>query len=174
MTIKNNQVHIVYYAYDSSGPKTGDAANHVLKLRRDGTLITPTNSPVEISAADAPGMYELLVTETENTGRSMALIGRSTTSGVFIQPVYWTNEHNVSRYDDGLSPGTDVWLNTVIDGTLTAKQLLALIASACAGLLSGAGTGTVIIKAINDGTTTRITATVDSLGNRLNITLNPP
>jgi hypothetical protein len=65
-------------------------------------------------------------------------------------------------------------VNTVIDGALTAKQLLALIASACAGLLSGAGTGTVIIKAINDGTTTRITATVDSLGNRLNITLNPP
>jgi 2-phospho-L-lactate transferase/gluconeogenesis factor (CofD/UPF0052 family) len=62
----------------------------------------------------------------------------------------------------------------ILDGGLTAKQILALIAAASAGKLSGAGTGNITIKAINDDSTSRIMAVVDSSGNRLNVTLNPP
>lgn len=51
---------------------------------------------------------------------------------------------------------------------LTFLQLLRLIIAAEAGLLSGAGTNSIVIKSF-DGTKNRIVASVDSTGNRLSI-----
>ena len=59
----------------------------------------------------------------------------------------------------------------VIEGGYTAAEMLKLIAAMAAGQLSGAPTGPIEIKGV-DGTTTRITATVDTDGNRLTVTYN--
>lgn len=58
------------------------------------------------------------------------------------------------------------------EGTVTVQDYLRLSAAALLGLVSGAGTTTVVFKAA-DETTTRISATVDSDGNRTAVTLDP-
>lgn len=62
----------------------------------------------------------------------------------------------------------------VIETGMNARQAMSVIASAVAGILSGAGTTTVVIKAAQEGTTTRISATCDADGNRSAITLTLP
>ncbi len=57
----------------------------------------------------------------------------------------------------------------VIDGTYTASDLLKLIAASAAGELAGSPGGPILIKSVN-GTTVRITATVDANGNRTGVT----
>lgn len=59
-------------------------------------------------------------------------------------------------------------VDTLVDGK-TIVEASKYIAASAAGKLSGAGTGTEVLKGL-DGSTTRITATVDSLGNRTAIT----
>lgn len=59
-----------------------------------------------------------------------------------------------------------------IDGK-TLPVAMHHIAAGTAGEISGAGTGTEVIKGL-DGTTTRMTATVDSSGNRTAITYTDP
>jgi hypothetical protein len=61
-----------------------------------------------------------------------------------------------------------------IETGLNARQALAIIASASAGVLAGANTTTVTIAAAGVPATNRITATVDSDDNRLSVTLTPP
>ncbi len=56
---------------------------------------------------------------------------------------------------------------------MNARQGLSVAVAALAGVLSGAAGTTVVIKG-GGVATTRITATVDSSGNRSAITLNPP
>jgi hypothetical protein len=58
-----------------------------------------------------------------------------------------------------------------IEGGYTMRESLKVILSALAGKLSGAGTTTISIRDVND-TVTRITASVDSNGNRAAVTLD--
>lgn len=62
--------------------------------------------------------------------------------------------------------------NTPIDNNVTFAQILKALGALAAGQSSGGGTTSITFKAINDPTTTRITATVDSSGNRSSVTLN--
>lgn len=63
-------------------------------------------------------------------------------------------------------------LDSVVPRTgLTGKTALGYIVDAAAGLISGVGTGTVVVKDAGDQTTTRITATTDAIGNRTAVTL---
>ena len=57
----------------------------------------------------------------------------------------------------------------VIDGTYTASDLLKLISASVAGELAGSPGGPILVKSVN-GTTVRITATVDANGNRTGVT----
>jgi hypothetical protein len=59
-----------------------------------------------------------------------------------------------------------------IESGITPRQAMRAMAAALAGVLSGAATTTVTIRALNNSGTTRITATVDSDGNRSALTLN--
>ena len=65
---------------------------------------------------------------------------------------------------------TSVWA-TVLNGPFTATNLMRAIAAGLAGKLRGAGTPTVVIRDLNDEKD-RITATVDSVGNRIHMTLD--
>jgi hypothetical protein len=61
----------------------------------------------------------------------------------------------------------------VVEAGVNARQALSPILAAAAGVLAGAGTGTIIIKGGNVATT-RITASTDASGNRSSVTLNLP
>jgi hypothetical protein len=62
-----------------------------------------------------------------------------------------------------------VWAKTI--ETMTAEEMIRVMAAVLAGKVSGAGTGTETFKGI-DGTTNRVVSTVDVDGNRTAITLN--
>jgi len=60
-----------------------------------------------------------------------------------------------------------------VEAGINARQALAPILAASAGVVAGAGTGVVVIKGGNS-LITRITATTDNLGNRSSVTLTIP
>ena len=60
-----------------------------------------------------------------------------------------------------------------VEAGVNARQALSPILAASAGVLSGAGTGTIVIKGGNVATT-RITASTDANGNRTSVTLTLP
>jgi hypothetical protein len=61
-----------------------------------------------------------------------------------------------------------VWQH-VTEGTFTAQEVLRLMAAAMAGKISGAEGSTIAFRDLSD-TKNRITATVDTSGNRLSVT----
>lgn len=65
----------------------------------------------------------------------------------------------------------DVNGSALIETGINLKQALQYCAAALSGVLAGAGGTTVVISAIGNPLTTRITATVDTNGNRSAITL---
>ncbi|MGH8356229.1 MAG: hypothetical protein ACRESF_01935 [Pseudomonas sp.] len=64
--------------------------------------------------------------------------------------------------------------SVIVEAGLNARQSLSILASALAGVLAGAGTTTITIAALGVPATNRITATVDSSGNRTAVTLAVP
>lgn len=59
-----------------------------------------------------------------------------------------------------------------VESGLTLKQALRIITAVLAGKVSGAGTGTEAFRDVND-TKDRVVSTVDSNGNRTNVTTDP-
>lgn len=92
----NESVEIYYFAKNllTGGGKTGDAANHTLRLSRDGILsaFTASPTPVEVSNTYFKGLYAVTVPAIDNDSVSMALGGTSSTSGVEIFPTVWVND----------------------------------------------------------------------------------
>lgn len=62
----------------------------------------------------------------------------------------------------------------VVETGVNARQALVAIAAACAGVCGGAGTTTITYAAANNAGTNRITATVDTAGDRSAVTLVLP
>jgi hypothetical protein len=69
-------------------------------------------------------------------------------------------------------PSTFDPLSDVIEGTLTHNEMMKLQTAALTGKVSGSPGGPIVIKGV-DGSTTRISATVDEDGNRTAVTLTP-
>jgi hypothetical protein len=67
--------------------------------------------------------------------------------------------------------GVDAVLDDVVEGSLTLRHFIRLIGAAVLGELSGAATTTIVVRDASD-TKTRITATVDSDGNRSAMSLD--
>lgn len=67
--------------------------------------------------------------------------------------------------------GVDAILDEVVEGSSTLRQLIRIMAAVLAGKSAGGGTAEIIFTGI-DGTTARVTATVDANGNRTAMTLN--
>jgi hypothetical protein len=61
----------------------------------------------------------------------------------------------------------------VTESGLNMRQAISLDTAALCGVLSGANTATVTIKGAGVGTT-RVSASVDGVGNRTAVTLSPP
>lgn len=60
-----------------------------------------------------------------------------------------------------------------VEAGINARQALAPILAASAGVVTGAGTGTIVIQGAN-GNASRIVATTDNAGNRLAVVLSLP
>lgn len=89
MALYGVETTITYVAWDTSANagKTGDAANHTLRWVKDGTAAAPTNTPSEVDATNAPGIYKLTLTASECQAIAGTLGGNSSTANVSIIPV---------------------------------------------------------------------------------------
>ena len=85
-------------------------------------------------------------------------------------PVYASEAINTLAGYKLASDGLD---SITVETGVNARQALSPILAASAGVLSGAGTGTIVIKGGNVATT-RITASTDADGNRTAVTLSLP
>jgi len=94
MAIKNQSITITYSAWDTANNvgKTGDSANHTLRLVQDGTEATPANSPSEVDATNLPGVYKITLTAGEMNYSTVTLGGKSSTTGIVIIPVHIVTE----------------------------------------------------------------------------------
>lgn len=89
-----------YYAWDTSAstPKTGDVANHTLRLvKNGGTPTAPTNSAAEIDATNMPGWYKVTLTAAETNSVSLLLTGKSSTANVVLWGMAITTEIGAVR-----------------------------------------------------------------------------
>lgn len=112
MALKNQAITVTYVAWDTSANagKTGDAANHTLKLIQDGTAAAPTNNPSEVDSTNAPGVYKLALTAGDMDFNAVTLCGKSSTSGVSIIPVVIVTERGALP---NAAPGANGGLPTV-------------------------------------------------------------
>lgn len=110
MAVYGTPITVTYVAWDTANNagRTGDAANHTLRWVRDGVSVAPTNSPAEVDAVSAPGVYRLSLTAAETQAATGTLAGVSATAGVVILPV----QLSFHRLPDA-DPGTDGGLPTV-------------------------------------------------------------
>lgn len=96
------------------------------------------------------------------------------TSGSFIVRVNYQQPVQAISFSTGGGGGAtpaSIWGHAV-EGTLSAEQIMRVMAAALAGKVSGAAGTSVTIRAADDSAD-RITATVDASGNRTAVTLNP-
>lgn len=77
-----------YTAWDTAAnaPKTGDVANHTITIAQDATSAGATNTPAEVDAVNVPGLYKIVATAAEATGKAVSIIGISATANVNIIP----------------------------------------------------------------------------------------
>jgi hypothetical protein len=105
------RVGFVAWNTGNGSPKTGDAANITVRIRKDGgTLTAATNNPVEVDATNAPGLYEIELTASEMDANTIEVVPKSTTTGV--QCTYCTILTERGRVDTTLSSratAADVW-----------------------------------------------------------------
>ena len=80
-------IHYVAWNTSTNSGQAGDAGNHTLVWAKDNTAVTPTNSPAEIDAVNAPGLYKLTLTSTETDADIGTLGGVSSTANVSIMPI---------------------------------------------------------------------------------------
>ena len=133
-----------------------------------------TTAPIDPWSVVLPGNYasgtagSILATNLDAKVSSRSIYAGGPVASV-SGPVTVAQNNDKSGYS--LAPsGLD---SITVESGINARQALSPMLAAVAGVLAGAGTGSVSIKAAG-GTTTRITATTDNAGNRSAINLNLP
>lgn len=155
MSLRKNQgsQYILFKAYLTTADTgvTGDAGNITMQISLNGGAeAASTNSPTEIDATTAPGWYQLQLSQAETNAESIHVVGASTTANVEIE---------------GKEYHTFQW---TYDGVAFEDFVLAAMA-----VLFGetTRTATSTVFTLRDGTTTKVTVTHDSIGNRTVSTL---
>lgn len=153
---------LAVYAYDTAAeaPKTGDAANITGQISKDGAATAATNdtNPTELDATDAPGVYLFDLTQAETNAEMIVVSASSTTSDISIEPVV------VFTFPTDL-----LTLATTYEGSEDLQDLLRLMRAVLVGKSTGGGSSTITFRDAGDSKA-RITATVDSSGNRTAMT----
>jgi hypothetical protein len=158
------------------------ASNNIVVAELGVDMHSGDDSPVFPGQASGSDPWSTILPGSYPAGSVGAIVGtnldvrvssRSTFAGGPVASV--TAPVSVGANNDkggySLSPtGMDP---IVVEAGVNARQALSPILAAAAGTLSGAGTGTIVIKGGN-ATTTRIIATSDSSGNRPSVILALP
>ena len=163
-------------------PSAGHAVAGSFGARVDASVSTrmaassfvtpPTAATIAAAVWDEPIVTH---TGTGSFGRQLdaQISTRSTYSGGVVAgvtgPVTVATVLDKSGYSLA-SGGLDAIL---VEPGVNVRQAFSPMLAALAGVVSGAGTGTIVIKGANT-TTTRVTATVDSVGNRSTVILALP
>jgi hypothetical protein len=113
------------------------------------------------------------VTGTFGAYLDVAVSSRSTYAGGAVASVVAPVTVGINNDKSGYILGATGLDAISVEVGVNARQALAPILAASAGVLLGAGTGTIVIKGGNSATT-RITATTDNAGNRTAVTLSLP
>jgi hypothetical protein len=156
---RNGASHFTAYAEDDgNGVATGNPVIHYGTALHSGSM--PGEQDVRYGVTYGPGNVY--------TGTCYVPSPESVLYGVPVDDTVGT------AAVDRESIRAAVWDLENIEEGITAAQAMSLILAALAGVLSGAGTDTVTIKAAGNSDISRIIALVDENGNRLSIQLNPP
>jgi len=92
MALKATSFYAYLFVMDTANNVglTGDAANLTLSILRNGARQAPTNNVTEVDATNAPGIYALLLTDTETDAGAISVTGISSTSNTLVIPLYIT------------------------------------------------------------------------------------
>ena len=125
MASRAQALTITYTAWDIStnGPKTGDSANHTLRWIKDGASAAPANTPTQVDATNAPGEYNLTLTDAECTAWFGKLAGKSSTANVVILPVA-VNFENLPTANPGAISGLPVNKSTLVGGVAVQENVV--------------------------------------------------
>lgn len=136
MASRAQSIVVTYVAWNTStqAGATGDVANHTLRVVKDGTSGAPTNSPAEVDATNAPGVYKLTLTASECTADCVTVAGKSSTANVTIIPL-----------------------------TVTFEQLPTVAAGGNGGLPTGDASGRVLLQPTQTGVTIPTVTTLSNL-----------
>ena len=152
-----------------------------LKLLQDNSNILPPPAITEVGL----GLYKFAF-DAEIYGDVVGqidVLGGNNPGNLVLNPadryVDIAATRESSRLITGINSGGQVALAPAgldavqVESGVNARQALSPILAASAGVLLGAGTGTIVIKGGNVAVT-RITATTDNAGNRSAVTLSLP
>ena len=150
------------YAAGTAGAILGTYLDAKISSRSTfaGGTVAGVSSPVTVGTVNDKAGYSLATAQTFSTSGSV---------GSIVAPVTVGTNNDKAGYV--LSPAG---LDTItVEVGINARQAFSPILAAVAGGVSGAGTGTIVIRGGNVATT-RITATTDNAGNRSAVTLSLP
>lgn len=88
MASYGQSVTVSYMAYNTNTGAyvTGDLANHTIKLIKDGSEASPSNSATEVDSVNMPGLYAIVLTAAEAQHNVVIVAGKSSSSNVIIIP----------------------------------------------------------------------------------------
>jgi len=103
VALRGESITVLYYCWNKTTgqPVTGDVSNHTVRLIRDGSVSTPTNSPAEVSSTNAPGWYKIVLTASEMQADVVAVEARSSTANVLCSKMTLVTEKG--RIDQKIS-----------------------------------------------------------------------
>jgi hypothetical protein len=153
----------------------------LLKLLADNSDVIPQPAIVEVGQ----GLYKFSY-DAEAQGDAVGqinILGGGNPGSLTLNPadqyVDVTVTRESSRLISGINSSGQVTLSPsgidaiAVETGVNARQALSPILAASAGVLLGAGTGTIVVKGGNSSVT-RITATSDNAGNRTAVSLTLP
>lgn len=121
-TTRGQELTVQYTAWDmvANEPKTGDEANHSLIVAQANASAAANNSPSEVDSVNAPGVYSLVLDDTETAGVLESVFGTSSTSDIVIMPISFITAFQVvypaeANVLEGIQYGAD---GTELTGTL--------------------------------------------------------
>ena len=141
-----------FFATDADGGKTGDKAQFTLKLVKDGVLDGVDGSITEVDSTNAPGMYWVPLTAAENTGSMITLCGSSSTSGVTINPISWTNISSMAAISGSVSAADN--LESALGASVITANVKQVNGSTDGATFMALGAATMIEVTCDSGSTT--------------------
>jgi len=145
-------LEFMVWNFDSHVGQTGDAGNLTLRWVKDGTSSAPANSPAEVDATNAPGLYKLVLTATECQCKIGTLGGKSSTSYCAVIPETVTFEQPADIADavlDEAASGHTGVIATNLDAAVSTRSTLTQ-AQVLSDTTPFAGANVAAIKAKTD------------------------